>query len=381
MPSRVYMQVDPRADHSFRVPRPDLSVTYGTPNACNGCHDDKTPQWASDVIAEHFGGDRAPHFAETLILGDRQRFDAERALSALATDNSQPALVRSTAQSALGMYEFGYSQDAIVQGLRDPDPLIRLAAVENIVRLPAEPGWGALKRLLNDPVRSVRVEAGRIAAPYLAESLSPTDRGAIRAALDEYIETQTLFAEWPQPHTNIAGVHAAANDSEAAEAALLQALEIEPHWIPALVNLADLYRASNRDDAAGPLLKRAATIEPLSAAAAYALGLWYVRAGERDAALEQFRLAVEAAPNDMRNTYAYALALEGDGDRDQAIALLQRARQQFGDHRLFLQALMNFHIDAQNWEEALTDAQRLAELFGADYNGAIAQIRTQIEAR
>lgn len=32
------MVVDPRRDHSFRVPRPDLSVKIGTPNACTGCH-------------------------------------------------------------------------------------------------------------------------------------------------------------------------------------------------------------------------------------------------------------------------------------------------------------------------------------------------------
>jgi hypothetical protein len=31
------MVVDERADHSLRVPRPDLSVKIGTPNACNGC--------------------------------------------------------------------------------------------------------------------------------------------------------------------------------------------------------------------------------------------------------------------------------------------------------------------------------------------------------
>ncbi|MGZ9112520.1 MAG: cytochrome c3 family protein [Rhodoplanes sp.] len=35
MPVRNYMVVDPRHDHSFRVPRPDLSAKLGTPNACN----------------------------------------------------------------------------------------------------------------------------------------------------------------------------------------------------------------------------------------------------------------------------------------------------------------------------------------------------------
>ncbi|WP_286764540.1 multiheme c-type cytochrome, partial [Rhodopirellula sp. UBA1907] len=38
MPHTTYMEVDPRRDHSLRVPRPDLSVSIGTPNACSSCH-------------------------------------------------------------------------------------------------------------------------------------------------------------------------------------------------------------------------------------------------------------------------------------------------------------------------------------------------------
>ncbi|MFP8880341.1 MAG: multiheme c-type cytochrome, partial [Myxococcota bacterium] len=45
MPARTYMQIDPRRDHSFRVPRPDVSMKLGTPNACTGCHTDRTAAW------------------------------------------------------------------------------------------------------------------------------------------------------------------------------------------------------------------------------------------------------------------------------------------------------------------------------------------------
>ena len=50
MPARTYMVVDRRHDHSFRVPRPDLSVKLGTPNACNDCHRDKSAEWAAAAI-------------------------------------------------------------------------------------------------------------------------------------------------------------------------------------------------------------------------------------------------------------------------------------------------------------------------------------------
>jgi tetratricopeptide (TPR) repeat protein len=38
VPETTYMVVDPRRDHSMRVPRPDLSIALGIPNACNRCH-------------------------------------------------------------------------------------------------------------------------------------------------------------------------------------------------------------------------------------------------------------------------------------------------------------------------------------------------------
>ena len=57
MPARTYMVVDPRRDHSFRVPRPDLSVALGTPNACTGCHRDRRPRGRPTQIVRWYGPD------------------------------------------------------------------------------------------------------------------------------------------------------------------------------------------------------------------------------------------------------------------------------------------------------------------------------------
>ncbi|MCA9267944.1 MAG: hypothetical protein KDA41_05710, partial [Planctomycetales bacterium] len=54
MPHTTYMEVDPRRDHSLRVPRPDLSVKFGTPNACTACHiDAKKLGPAAQAAVEH----------------------------------------------------------------------------------------------------------------------------------------------------------------------------------------------------------------------------------------------------------------------------------------------------------------------------------------
>ena len=71
MPGKVYMGNDFRYDHTFRVPRPDLSLKYGTPNACNNCHNNKSAQWAADAVTKWYGPVRKYHFAEDLIPGSR----------------------------------------------------------------------------------------------------------------------------------------------------------------------------------------------------------------------------------------------------------------------------------------------------------------------
>jgi predicted CXXCH cytochrome family protein len=50
MPSRTYMVVDPRRDHRFAIPRPDLSDSLGTPNPCVSCHTTRSNSWATEVV-------------------------------------------------------------------------------------------------------------------------------------------------------------------------------------------------------------------------------------------------------------------------------------------------------------------------------------------
>ena len=63
MPARIYMVIDKRHDHSFRVPRPDLTVEIGTPNACNACHEKESAAWAAAATAKWYGTARRPQFA------------------------------------------------------------------------------------------------------------------------------------------------------------------------------------------------------------------------------------------------------------------------------------------------------------------------------
>src|SRR5262249_3321814 len=137
-PRTTYMVVDPRADHSFRIPRPDLSVKIGTPNACNGCHRDRSPQWAASEIARRHPGERPPHYGEALSAGRRGAPGAVAMLTGLLDDRGRPAIVRATAIELLGRYPGALSARVIGDAIRDPDPLVRRATVAGFESAPRE---------------------------------------------------------------------------------------------------------------------------------------------------------------------------------------------------------------------------------------------------
>src|SRR4030095_3861728 len=129
MPTVTYMIVDPRHDHSLRVPRPDLSVKLGVPNACNACHRKETPQWAADAIAKWKGDAPSGYqqFAAAFDAGSARAPGARGALLALIDDPSQPAIVRASSLARLARLMTPTMLPSVSRALNDPEPVGRLA--------------------------------------------------------------------------------------------------------------------------------------------------------------------------------------------------------------------------------------------------------------
>jgi len=326
LPARTYMEVDTRHDHSFRVPRPDLSVALGTPNACTDCHTKRPAQWAADAVARWFphGRSGTPHYATALDAGRRALPGAAGALAALAADTAEPALVRATALSLLDP-RAPETGAALARGLADADALVRLGAVEGAAALEPDKRLAALLPRLDDPRLAVRVDAARALAEVPPSLWQPADRARLAAALAEYRSVLALNADRPESHVGLALLALAAGDPEAARRAYEQALALAPWFVPAYVNLADLERMLGRDAAGEAWLRRALEVGPELAEPRHALGLWLIRAGRLDEAETELALAAERAPENARFALAHALTVEARGDRARARALLEAA--------------------------------------------------------
>jgi tetratricopeptide (TPR) repeat protein len=354
MPARTYMVVDPRRDHSIRVPRPDLTVSLGTPNACNGCHHDRTPEWARDQIIAWHGSRRPddPHYAPALAAGKAGRPEGEPLLIALSRRKNVGPVVRASATSLLGRYPTSASRQALVTALADADPLVRAAAIRALERHPDAELDRALPRLLQDRVRLVRAEAARALSSASSVQLSEY-REPFRRALAEYVAGQLAVSDHGIAHHNLGIVHSNVGELQRAETAYRTALRLDPRLIPPRYNLAMLYNRMEDKPAAERTLRELISQAAEMADAHYSLGLLLAENEKRiGEAAESLATAARLDPNRGRIQYNYGLALQRLGRRGEAETALLAAHKLEPASTDYLYALASFYGQQKRWSEA-----------------------------
>jgi tetratricopeptide (TPR) repeat protein len=370
MPDKNYMVIDPRHDHSIRIPRPDQSIEFGTPNACNNCHNEKDAKWASDVVKEWYGDKILSNnnYADIFYSSRNGMPDSEQLLSELAMNGSAPNIVRATALRELGGYLSPQSIDAVSEGLNDPDPLVRAAAVDSLEFVEIPKRVELLFNLLNDPVRGVRIKAARMLASAKQLLVQPDKQQVLNKALNEYIKTQEINLDRPEANLNLGNIYTEMGEFNKAEASYKQAILLDPTSIQGYVNLADLYRIQERDDLGENLLENALKIDTNSAEVHHVLGLLLVRAKRLDEAIYHLGEAAKLSQNNPRYSYVYAVSLSSTGRAKEAIEVLKQSIVEHPYNKQILIALINYNSDGGNTEEAVRYYEKYKEYYPQDPN-------------
>jgi predicted CXXCH cytochrome family protein len=363
-PTTTYMVVDPRHDHGFRIPRPDLTVKLGVPNACTRCHSDKPAAWAVEQVQQWYGKPLPGHqrFAEALHAGHTEAAGAHELLRALLKDPDQPNIARASGAALLGERLDPAGFDALRPLLTDSDPLLRSAAARGLEALPPELKVRHLLPLLDDPVRLVRIEAARTLAAVPRESLAESQRQAIQRGVAEAIASEQTNADRPESYLNIGLIHVDQGQFDQAETAYRAALDLQPDFSQAAVNLADLYRLQGRDEEGEKTLRQALALDPQDAAAHHALGLLLIRQQRLPEALTALAEAARLGGDNPRYGYVYAVALNGASQGPKAIQELETVLAKHPNDRDSLMALTAFQRDAGNLDAARNFARRLSAL-------------------
>jgi Tfp pilus assembly protein PilF len=364
MPTTTYMIIDPRHDHSLRVPRPDLSLQLGTPNACNGCHKDRDARWATTQVSQWYGRPAQGYqrFADAFAAAGTGSLESQRQLRTIANDPTHPAIARATALvqviSAVDQSAF----DTVAAGLRDRNPLLRLAALQSLGSAPLEARVRLAAPLLSDPLKTIRIEAASVLAAVPAAQMGEEQQRAFERASAEYVASQKYNADRADARVNLGTFYASRGDTTKAESEMKSAIVLDPSFVPAYVNLADLLRTQGRDIDAERVLRQGLKVAPKAAMLHHTLGLTLVRLKRTDEALHKLEQATQLEPVDARFAYVYAVALHSTGKAAAAIALLEKTLVAHPNDRSILEALASFHHARGDNVAAKRYAERLRML-------------------
>jgi len=359
MPGRNYMVIDYRPDHSFRIPRPDLSIKLGTPNACNRCHVDKTDQWSDQYITKWYGPGRKAHYGTIIADGRKQLPAAQTDLIKLASDPLYPVIVRSTALSILEAYPREETNRAYEQALMDDEALIRRTAVDNLNVSDPKHQTELLSSLLYDPVKAVRIEAARRMAEISDPPLDSNQKMVFRVSLDEYQKSMEYSADFAFGRYNLGNLYVALKQPQKAVESYRAAIKIDNLFYPAKVNLAMLYNQMGQNNEALTLLRDVATTHPELYEVQYSLGLLLAEEKKYAESAKYLELAASGMPERARTHYNLGLLrqhLEQDSDAE---ASLLKAQALEPDNLDYLYALADFYLKREKLQKAKSIAKEM----------------------
>ncbi len=373
MPEQPYMVIDYRADHSLRVPRPDLSDSLGVPNSCSqgGCHDDQELDWVVNAYTKWYGESREPHYGSVLAAAWAGAPDAQDGLIALAEDPQTATIVRATALRALGGYPPERSLPVMQRALADDEALLRHTAVEALAIGSTETYAKLIGPLLFDPVRAVRMRAAAQLAGIPREFLSGEQSAALDRELEVYVAAMRSMLDFAPSGLNLGNLYDAQGDAVAAEASYRKAIEVDGLFFPAKMNLAILLSRTGRDQEAESLLREVLDAYPEQYDAAYSLALLLVASGDPDEALLYLDQAAGGLPDRPRIHYNRGLLLAQLGRDEDAEQALRNALRLEPESVDYLYGLIDFYARRNRLEEALELSRRLTEAHPGNQLGYI----------
>jgi tetratricopeptide (TPR) repeat protein/ssDNA-binding Zn-finger/Zn-ribbon topoisomerase 1 len=365
MPVTSYMVVDNRLDHSIRIPRPDLSLSLNTPNACNKCHADKSVQWAAGNFLKWYKDKLPPGKTYGELMHAVSRFSdvSEASLNELLSSKTYPAIIKASALEEYTLFATQRTASQVQAYLQSPDAMLRLSALKALTNFPPETVLSFADRLLDDPVAAVRFEAMlRLAAS--TQQLSPERKVVFDKVFNEYNGIQQGLTNRPEGYLNQGIVLGMTGKWSEAEAIYLQGLKRFPKFVLLYINLADVYRSQNQEAKAKEYIDKGLVLQPENADLHYALGLWYVRKNDHSSGIKELKRAFTIDPKNTSAVYGYAVALFSTGQPSSSIEILESFLKKNGNNAMILDALISICQDQKLLDKSNKYALLRKNVFG-----------------
>ncbi len=307
MTGKNYMGNDFRRDHSFRIPRPDQSEKFDTPNACTNCHKDKTNQWAANAIIENYGKKRAAHFSEALLLSTQDNLNPSQRneLNSFINDLKYPEIARATVIENLDYYN-QEEYDSLLVALNDSSAIVRYNALLKFRNLAPQERVSIALKHIKDTVRLVRIGAAQLIIGLDENTLIGVDKNNFITSRGE-LETMLFSnADFSNGRMQLGDYYLQTNNIEKAIENYEMALTKDSLLLPVYSNLATAYSLVNNFEKANKTLDKWIEFDLTNSRPHYLKGLLNFENNNNEVAINELNAAIKLNPNETRSMYNLA---------------------------------------------------------------------------
>ncbi len=378
-----------RSDHSFRPPMPAATIKFKSPNACNICHDDKSAEWANQLVNQWKKND---YQKETLYIGSlidearNGKWERLNEMLEVINTNRFGEVFTNSLIRILTNCDNPKKWQVLVGALKLESPLSRSSAAIGLMGYSNEEVKTALFNAAADEYRLVRLAAAQSLATFPQQDFNAGQLEIFRKVNAEYENSLVSRSDDWSSWYNLGNHYQNMGNMAQAISAYNNSLKIYPVAIMPLINSSFLYSVSGDQFSAEANLKKALTVEPLNEAANLNYGLMMAERQKMDEAEKAFRTvlkvnaknstaaynlsvivssrdlnescslskqAMNAAPDDPKFAYAYAYFLLQNRKKTETIALLEKTIKKFPDHLSSVFLLGNIYLENGNMGKAI----------------------------
>jgi len=381
MPKTVFGAMN-RSDHSFRPPMPEATIKFNSPNACNMCHTDKSPEWANNIVKQRKNGnyqEETLKWAELLRsarLGEWANLD--KILEHIAKEDLNEVVIASFVRT-LDNCNKEQKWPTIISALNSKSPLVRSSAAAGLNGNLSVGAKNALLQACSDEYRLVRISAANTLATFPKEQFTADQSQVLAKATQEYMTSMVTRTDDWSSHYNLGIFYQNQGDANKALDSYEIAARLYPESLMPLINSSVLYSYVGNTAKAEENLRKVVAIDPLNEAANLNLGLLLAEQGEMaDAeqalktalqvnpkqAVAAYNLSVITASRDIKEGVGYAKiaaeAMPEDPKYAYTLAFYQMQNNQKGEAVKTLNALLKMH------PQYLTAVSFLADIYIKD---------------
>lgn len=289
-----------RSEHSFRPPMPEGTIKFGSPNACNICHPDKTPEWANKIVKTRPNGNYQEETMRWAQLIKEARENEWRNLDQMLDIISKDKFDEVVISSLIRLLDNCPNEEKwpvlIDAMLNNKSPLVRSAAATGMNGNFTENVKNALIKACDDEYRLVRITAALPLAAFPPEQFSISDAEMVSKATEEYMTSVVTRPDDWSSHYNLGIFHQNRNDLQNALNSYETAARLYPESLMPLINSSVLYSSVGNPAKAAENLKKVLVMDPGNEAANLNLGLLLAEQGKLVEAENALKAALQTNP-------------------------------------------------------------------------------------